>query len=115
MVQFITYYLQGQSPQEHRNMPYDDAMGLLAKSFEDGGSGGGKGGKESGSQKVGPNDDVPNDIRTCVGFFMDRRPLSGTPTHTPLPINLLDGEFIFTRRLIKGGQGGARPFQGLHR
>jgi len=57
-------------------MPYDDAMGLLAKSFEDGGSGGGKGGKESGSQKVGPNDDVPNDIRTCVGFFMDRRPLS---------------------------------------
>ena len=77
----IHYYLQGQSPQEHRNMPYDDAMGLLAKSFEDGGSGGGKGGKESGSQKVGPNDDVPNDIRTCVGFFMDRRPLSGRPNH----------------------------------
>lgn len=72
--------LQGPTPQEHRNMPYDDAIALLAKTFEQsGGSGpGGPGGAGSGPAErvVGANDEVPNDIRTCIGFLMEQRPLS---------------------------------------
>jgi len=67
--------LQGPTPQEHRNMPYDDAIALLAKTFEQSGGGGGLGGGPT-ERVVGPNDEVPNDIRTCIGFLMDQRPLS---------------------------------------
>jgi len=71
--------LQGPNPQEHRNMPYDDAIALLAKTFEQsGGSGPGApgGGGGPAERVVGPNDEVPNDIRTCIGFLMEQRPLS---------------------------------------
>ena len=63
--------LQGPQPQEHRNMPYDDAMQLVAKTFEKMSSN--VGGPEL---RQGSNDDLPHDIRTVIGFLMDRRPLS---------------------------------------
>ena len=56
-------------------MPYDDAIALVAKTFEQSGGGGGLGGGPT-ERVVGPNDEVPNDIRTCIGFLMDQRPLS---------------------------------------
>lgn len=64
--------LRGQQA-EHRNMPIEDAMSLLAKQFEaivkpepTPGTGGAS----------GPDNGIPQDIRTVLGFLNDNRPLS---------------------------------------
>ena len=61
--------LQGQQ-QEHRNMPLDDAMSLIAKTFE-----------ATIDMKVktggsGPGDKHPEDIMAVLGFLTENRPLS---------------------------------------
>ena len=58
--------LRGPQQQEHRNMPIDDAMNLLAKNFE---------ATIELRAKTG-GDRMPNDVRTVLGFLVDSRPLS---------------------------------------
>ena len=70
--------VQGENPQEHRNMPFDEAMSLLAKQTGSHGQGGPQHHHQQ-QQPPQPNNDpnaIPNDIRACIGFLMDRRPLS---------------------------------------
>ena len=58
--------LQGQ-PQEHRNMPLDEAMSFIAKNFE----------AVLEGKMPGPTDNLlPDDIRVVLGFLADNRPLS---------------------------------------
>ena len=58
--------LQGQ-PQEHRNMPLDEAMSFIAKNFE----------SILEGKVPGPADNMlPDDIRVVLGFLADNRPLS---------------------------------------
>ena len=85
--------LIGSQPQEHRNMPFDDAMSLVAKAFEkhtmsknrqDGSAegnssiGSGVGAKDAHSKtgSDGGNNQLPNDVRNVIGFLLDQRPLS---------------------------------------
>ena len=73
--------VQGENPQEHRNMPFDEAMSLLAKQTGSHGQGGPQHHhpQQPPQQQQQPNNDpkaIPNDIRACIGFLMDRRPLS---------------------------------------
>ena len=89
----IFAFILGQ-PQEHRNMPFDDAMSLVTKTFEkhtanknnqdvgDGVSSIGSGNRDNIS-KVGndpssnnSNNQLPNDVRNVIGFLLDQRPLS---------------------------------------
>ena len=73
-------------------MPFDDAMSLVAKTFErhmanksnqDGGDGassiasGNRDGSRTGMDpNESPNNQLPNDVRNVIGFVLDQRPLS---------------------------------------
>jgi len=61
--------LQGQQ-QEHRNMPLDDAINLVAQMFESG-----LDNKQTGTGN-NSRGGIPEDVRTVFGFLMDSRPLS---------------------------------------
>jgi hypothetical protein len=78
--------LQGEQ-QEHRNMPLDEAMSFVGKSFsrfiEKPTAGGGvsqlgfaTGAAASGGMDQLPAFGHPNDIRTILGFLIDDRPMS---------------------------------------
>jgi len=67
--------LQGQQ-QEHRNMPLEDAVTMMAKVFEKGLDQPAK----PPNQQYLPNQDdpskMPQDVKNVFGFLMDNRPLS---------------------------------------
>jgi hypothetical protein len=75
--------LQGQQ-QEHRNMPLEDAVSLVAQLFEAGlekpALGSSSGVRGSTSSKTGGGSagipGMPEDVRNVFGFLMDARPLS---------------------------------------
>jgi hypothetical protein len=54
-------------PQEHRNMPLDEAVSFMAKNFES---------AVEGKVPAPTGDVLPEDIRTVLGFLADNRPLS---------------------------------------
>jgi len=60
--------LQGQQ-QEHRNMPLDDAMGLLVKHFE-------QSVEMKAKSGAGPGENHPGDIVAVLDFLRENRPLS---------------------------------------
>ncbi len=61
--------LQGQQ-QEHRNMPLEDAISMIAQQFE-------AGLDNAGSNKVGSGrPGMPTDVKNVFGFLMENRPLS---------------------------------------
>ena len=82
----------GPQQQEHRNMPFDDAMSLVARTFEkhmanknntdigDTVSSVGSGNRENSKLGQDPsnnsNNHLPNDVRNVLGFLLDQRPLS---------------------------------------
>ena len=75
-------------------MPFDDAISLVAKTFEkhtinknnpdvgDGASSVGSGNRDSNTLKYGSDqgnnsvNQLPNDVRNVLGFLLDQRPLS---------------------------------------
>lgn len=81
--------LQGEQ-QEHRNMPLDEAMSFIGKSFSrfiEKPTAGAVGGAQLGFARAGPaatssgSEQLPpfghpNDIRTILGFLIDDRPMS---------------------------------------
>jgi len=63
--------LQGEL-QEHRNMPLEDAINLIAKIFERGLNQTDNSGNDPSNRRGG----MPEDVRNVFGFLMDSRPLS---------------------------------------
>ena len=88
--------MTGPQPQEHRNMPFDDAMSLVTKAFEkhmanktnnqdgDRSSSIASGGGSRDNSRIGAGHDpnnsnssqLPNDVRNVIGFLLEQRPLS---------------------------------------
>ena len=65
--------LQGQQ-QEHRNMPLEDAINMIAQLFEQGLETSGN--KNTSSQNSQGKKFMPEDVKNVFGFLMDNRPLS---------------------------------------
>merc|ERR1712079_118262 len=63
--------LQGEL-QEHRNMPLEDSINLIAKIFERGLNQTDNSGNDPSNRRGG----MPEDVRNVFGFLMDSRPLS---------------------------------------
>lgn len=67
--------LQGQQ-QEHRNMPLEDAVNMIAQLFEQGLDKANQAQDQTGFGQGGKGSRMPEDVRNVFGFLMDSRPLS---------------------------------------
>jgi len=68
--------LQGQQ-QEHRNMPLEDAINMIAQLFEQGLEHNNSGGKQFNDDQLASSKKfMPEDVKNVFGFLMDNRPLS---------------------------------------